>query len=381
MFLTFAIVGAWQPILAKHLKNLEFTPREINWVMGATALATLISPLAAGQAVDRWWRTERVLFLGNLGTGIFLWLASSQKSFGPLFGLALGASLFSVISPPLGASMAFRHLPDGPRQFPAVRMWGTIGWVAGAWALGAWLRGHPGRGIGDGLKLAAWVAGLNALYSLTLPPTPPRRERTMGSAFGKALGMTKDSSFLLFATLMFLLAMFSNFYYSNLPIFLSAVGIRDVHLSGVISIGQMVEIPAVFLLPWVYSRIGSKGTLLVGIAAWVARFFLFARGHPPAWVIVGLALHGPCFAFGRIGATLYVERVCPPDARASAQAFLSLVMDGAGMLAGALVAAEVSTWLGPDWTTFWTLAGAGTGGILLVFAALFRPPGPAPRGA
>jgi hypothetical protein len=259
-------------------------------------------------------------------------------------------------------------------------MWGTIGWVAGAWALGTWLRAHPDRGIGDGLKLAGLLAGVNALYSLTLPHTPPRREGKLGSALGKALAMTRDPSFLLFTTLMFFLALFANFYFSNLPIFLGAVGVRDVHLSGVISIGQMVEIPAVFLLPWVYARMGPKGTLLVGIAAWAVRFFLFARGHPAGVVIVGLALHGPCFAFGRIGATLYVERVCPPDARASAQAFLSLVMDGAGMLAGALVAAEVSTWLGSDWTRFWSLAGAGVLGIFFAFAGLFRPPEPFPGG-
>jgi MFS family permease len=377
MFLTFAVNGAWNSTLAKYLKDLRFGEMEINLILNAGAVANLLLPLLAGQAVDRWFAAQRFLAFGYLGTALFLLAAYTQTAYAPLLALIFGAQLFYVTTLPLGTALAFHHLEDGPRQFPKVRLWGTVGWVAGAASLSGWLYLKPGRGLGDGLALAGLFALLNAAWSLTLPHTPPRRDAVRKLALGPVLEMLRQPSFAFFIALMFVLQVCTTFYFTRAPVFLHHVGVSDRDLGAVISLGQVVEVFVIFVMPRVQGRLGFKGTIALGIAAWAARYGIFALGGPPWLVIASLALHGPCFAFGRIAPTMYVQHVAPEDVRASAQSFLSLVMEGAGVFLGVLgagfVSARLTSAAGTEWTPFWLLPGTASGVVLILFLAFFRP--------
>ncbi len=70
MFLQFATWGAWVPVLGKHLTNLSFSGSEIGGVYSTGAIATMISPLIAGQIADRWFATERFLALSFVISGL-----------------------------------------------------------------------------------------------------------------------------------------------------------------------------------------------------------------------------------------------------------------------------------------------------------------------
>src|SRR4030095_15820242 len=112
--------------------------------------------------------------------------------------------------------------------------------------------------------------------------------------------------------------------------FFSAMGVRDENLSLVLSIGQWAEIAAMFILPIAYKLLASKKTIAIGIGAWGARFGLYGVGGP-ALLYLAQAMHGICFAFAIAAAMIYVERVCAPDVRASAQSLLGVVSYGFGM--------------------------------------------------
>jgi len=377
MFLTFAVNGAWMSALAKYLKDLQFADLQINAILGTGAVANMVFPVLAGQAVDRWFAAQRVLAVGFLGTGVFLLAAFTQTDFGPLLVCTFAAQLFYVSSIPLGTALAFHHLPDSARDFPLVRLWGTAGWVAGAASLTGWLHLRPGRGLADALALAGVFSLLNAATSLTLPHTPPRRDAASRIALGPVLGMMRQPSFALFMALMFLLQLCTTFYFTRVPIFLHHVGVPNPDIPLVLSLGQVAEFLVILAIGRIYTRFGAKGVMALGILAWVLRYGIFALGAP-FWLVIGsLALHGPCFAFGRIAPTIYVQSVSPPDARASAQSFLSLVMDGAGIFLGIMLAGVVSHRLGgpggTEWSTFWLIPGLASLAVLAVFLAFFRP--------
>ena len=69
MFMQFAIWGVWLPVLGNHLKNLEFKDSEVGALYATGALATMISPLIAGQIADRYFATQWFLGLFQASAG------------------------------------------------------------------------------------------------------------------------------------------------------------------------------------------------------------------------------------------------------------------------------------------------------------------------
>ena len=102
-------------------------------------------------------------------------------------------------------SLAFKHLTDTERQFGAVRVFGTIGWIVAGVVLSAWRNGYfnslglpPYPSQSDCLLLASFFAFLMAIWCLLLPHTPPTRDAESPWAFLKAIRMARDRRFLIF---------------------------------------------------------------------------------------------------------------------------------------------------------------------------------------
>lgn len=371
MFLTFAVIGAWQTVLAQHLKELGFTGIQQGAIIGTGALAAMITPILAGQIADRWFPTERFLGLTNLATGVVLLLAYGQDSFEALWILMFANGLFYVTTIPLGTSLSFHHLPDPPRQFPVVRAWGTIGWIVAAGAFAAWLH-LTGRSLRDCLAMGGILALANGLYSFTLPHTPPDRTAVRKFALGKVLSMLRDPSFVVFTVLLFAMQIFFGFYNVRAAIFYVDLGVGRENLSLVMGVGQIMEIAVLLLLPRLYAKTGAKTVLALGIAAWVVRFGIYSLMAPLWLMIAAQVLHGPGFGLMRIGASLYIDRIAARDVRASAQSFLSSFVDGSGMFVGGIVAGVVVDKVATGWVDYWWIAGAGTAVILVAFLAGFK---------
>lgn len=374
MFLTFAILSAWTTVLAQYLDDLGFSGKETALVLGCTALAGMIAPLVAGQLADRWLATERFLALSNLLCGLFLLGAWRVTSFGGLWGLSFGAALFYVISIPLGTSMAMVHLPQPARDFPIVRVWGTVGWVAAAAFFTVWQH-LTGRGLADGYAIAGVLSLLNAAYSLTLPHTPPPPVGAGASALRSTGRLLAQPSLGFMIALLFFIQICAAFYYNRGPVFFHDSGVSREMLPVAMGVAQAAEIATMFALAFVYTRLGAKATIALGIAAWAIRFGIYGAGPPVGALVAAQALHAPGFAFVRTAASLYVEQVCPRELRGTAQGLLSCAIDGAGPFLGTYVAGAAADFLfreGTRWGTFWTIPAAASGAILVVFLAGFR---------
>ncbi len=371
-FLIGAAGGLWSPVLAQHLLGLGFSDFEITLCCACGTIANLLTSVLAGQIADRWMATERFLgLLALIAGGLLIW-AWKLTSFAAMGPVLLVMAVFFIPCYPLGTSMAFRHLEDPSRQFASVRVWATIGWVAGGLGLTGWLRYAGASRVGDCLLFAGIICLTMGVYSFSLPSTPPARSAT-GSAVAGAFRMLREPSFAVLLAIFFVYQAFAYFHGPYTPMFLPVAGVDPANVSAVLTLGQIAEIGVFFVFPAVYRRLGPGKTMALGVFCWGLRYALFAVGGPHGLMVAAVALHGPGFLFSRLAVTLYADQVCPRDVRASVQTLLSLLVDGAGMTVGAVAAGWALRQYAGDWRTLWLIPAVGCGAVVVALLAAFRP--------
>jgi nucleoside transporter len=378
MFLEYFVWGAWYVTLGTWLGSLGFSGEQIGLTYGTTALAAMISPFFVGMIADRFFATERLLAVLHLLGGTLLFLASTRTTFGPLYSAVLIHTLFYMPTLALTNSLAFRQMKDPGREFPPIRVLGTIGWIVAGLVVGTLGVEATGRP----LQLAAAGSVVLAAFCLVLPHTPPHRTGRVNfrDVLGlDALQLMKDRSFAVFVLGSFLVCIPLQFYYAFANPFLNAIGVTNA--AGKMTMGQMSEIVFMLLMPWFFRRLGVKQLLLIGMAAWVARYILFAYGNNQelVWMLyLGILLHGICYDFFFVTGQIYVDKKAPPTVRAAAQGFITFVTYGVGMLIGSWLSGRVvdayvvAGDVGHDWQSIWLVPAAMAAAVLVLFALFFR---------
>ncbi len=336
-------------------QRLGFSGRALGLIYSALPLANLLAPFTAGQVADRWMPAQVALALFHLVGGGLLIGMSYQHALGPMLILLLLYSLLFAPTLALTNSVALQNLKDPQREFGAIRVWGTLGWIAANLALTEW-RGFLGPDVKfiDVFMLSGLISLVLGVFSFALPATPPSKQARDPLAFREALVLLRNKSYLAFFLIAFVVATELQMYYVLTLPFLReigvAVGIQPDNVAAWMTIAQVAEIFVMaFLLPWALPRWGVRKTLLVGIVAWPIRYFVFAFTYPlyktmpwMVWVsIASLALHGFCYVFFFVVAFIYTDMVAPPDIRSSAQALINVAVLGLGSLIGALFAGEL----------------------------------------
>jgi nucleoside transporter len=389
MFVQYFIYGAWLVTLGTFLgKSLGATGTQVGLAYMMPAIAAMLSPFIVGMVADRFFATERVLAALHLVGGVLLYLATAQSTFQGFAWLFLAYTLCFMPTLALTNSISFDNMKDPGREFPRIRVLGTIGFIAVGLIIGA--LGADATAVPLRIGAAASVA--MAIYCLTLPHTPPHNAGKPLSARDvlglDALALLKDRSFAVFVLGSFLLCIPLQFYYAFTNPFLNEIGVSGA--AGKMTFGQMSEIGFMLLMPWFIVRLGIKRMLLVGMAAWTARYLLFAYGDAGAgmWMLyLGILLHGVCYDFFFVTGQIYVDQRADIRIRAAAQGFIALVTLGAGQAIGSWLSGRVvdmyatgaGTAVQHDWRAIWIVPAIGALGVLLIFAALFKPKVVAPR--
>jgi len=348
MFLQFFIWGAWYVTGPSYLGKIGFTGADFGWMYSVGPIAGIISPFFVGMIADRFFAAERVLGVMHLLGGAIMLAASTMmggtESASPTIinAMFFGHMLCFFPTLALTNTLALRNMTDAEKQFPLIRVFGTIGWIAAGLILGT-------LGWGDSINMfymTGVAAILMGVYSFSLPHTPPAQSDssiTVRELLGlDALVLLKRKSFLIFMVSSFLICIPLAFYYQMAARAVEQSGIADTATK--MTFGQMSEIIFMVLMPLFFKRLGVKWMLLVGMGAWVLRYALFAVGAPDqiVWMmILGIVLHGICYDFFFVTGQIYTDRVAPEKIRGQAQGMLVLFTLGLGMLIGAQVAGRV----------------------------------------
>jgi nucleoside transporter len=378
-FLEFATWGAWLPILGNHLTQIGFTSQQIGLVIGVGSLAGMIGPLVAGQIADRWMATQYLLAICHFISSVFFFLAAAATGFWPVWTMTFLAMLFYMPTLGLSNALSLRHLKDNPEFFPVVRSFGTLGWISAGLLMSLWFSINPARPIGDCLRFGALCAFLQGVVSFFLPNTPPQPDSKKKFAVGEAIAMMRERSYAVFIVLSFLL-MFVNFFYISYEgkFFQESLQVPMSRLSALLSVSQCVELLTLWILPFVHRKLGTKMTIALGMLTLALRFGVYVWGHPLGLVLAAKALNGVYFGFVFVVAMMYVDKVAPKDARASAQSFLSFITFGAGMFGASLVVSQVGKFCtlpdnSLDFRTLFMFPLVGAAIILVTFLIFFKP--------
>ncbi len=382
MFLEFFIWGAWFVTLGTYLlQNLHTSGLDVGAAFLTQSIGAIIAPFIIGLIADRFFSAQKILGVLHLIGALLLWRAAGATDFGSFYPSIL---LYMVVYMPTLAlvnSISFRQMKNPQKEFAAVRVLGTLGWIVAGLTIG-WLNWEQRGALGLTFQMAAGASALLGVFSFTLPPTPPvRREGpvALGDLLGLgAIGLLKNRSYLIFFLASVAICVPLSFYYGFTNPFLNEVGMKAA--AGVQSLGQVSEVAFMLLIPVFFVRLGVKKMLAIGMLAWVVRYLFFAYGNGEAayWMlIVGIVLHGICYDFFFVTGQIYTDNLAGEQSKSAAQGFITLATYGVGMLLGSLLSGRIVdayklTGEQHDWHAIWLIPAAIAAVVLAAFLLFFK---------
>jgi nucleoside transporter len=389
MFLQYAVWGLWLLPLPKYLGaapaagGLGFTTGQVGWILGlAGAIGAITAPFIAGQLADRYLNAERTLGLLLLVGGFVNFALAYTHAYMPFLLLSIVYSILYMPTLSLTNSVSFSNLTDPAKQFPPIRMFGTIGWAVAAGVFPfMWLNVEgPNadventRRIADALRASGALSIIYALFCLFLLPKTPPKPSNEPLAFAKAFRLFHKPGFLVVSLLALPIAVIHMaFFFRFFPYLTDAVEIPSKWAGFVTSIGQYSEIFFLAILGLLLKRLGFRAVLAIGAIGFAVRFAVFAMIQPWWLMAAAQTLHGLCYAFFYAAAFIYVEKVAPADVRHSAQTVFGLIILGVGPVLAGIYNQYAPT----DYRTFWFLEAAIAVASAVVLMLAFREDPPA----
>jgi len=385
MFMQFFVWGAWYGQMSKYMTDqLGATGDQVGSAYAAFSIAMIVAPFFVGMLADRYFQAQKVLGVLNILGAAILYVLTTVTNADTFYWVMLLYCMTFAPTIALTASISMRNMANPEKEFPAIRVFGTIAWIAVVNLVGF-------MGVGDQVtifQISMISAAVLGVLSFMLPATPPTA--TGPSSFAQIIGkdafvLFKDRSFLIFFFSSVLICIPLSFYYtwanpSLTDGFKAAFPSADpstFRIENMMSLGQVSEVLFMLLLPLAYSKLGVKNILIIGLLAWIIRFGFFGYGHPDTsrWMLyTAILLHGVCYDFFFVSGMIYTDAKAGDKIKSQAQGLISLATYGLGMYIGSIVAGKVKDMYTTDNVTNWLnvwLVPAGIAAVILVLFLLF----------
>lgn len=381
MFLQYFVWGAWYVTISTYLsRTLAFTPVQVGLSFGTFSIAAMISPFFVGLIADKYFSSNKVLGVLHILGGILMYAISSFKSFGLFYPGLLAYTLCYAPTMALSNSLSFHQMENPGKEFPGVRVLGTIGWIVAMNIIGLFKM----EASVQQLYVVSASSIILGIYCFTLPTVPPKRGTAVSfkEIIGlDALQLLRDKSFLLIFIASILTCIPLSFYYSWTNPFLNDAGME--YAANKMSMGQMSEVIFMLIMPFFFVRLGVKKMIIIGMLSWIARYLLFAFGNigPLVWMFyLGIILHGLCYDFFFVTGQIFVDKKAPDHLKSSAQGMITFATYGLGMFIGTWFSGLIVNMYTIiengqqvyQWRNIWYVPTIVATVVLIFFALLFR---------
>ncbi len=392
-FLQFFVWGAWLLSFGKYLgATLHFSGEQIGAIFMTMGIGSLFMPGLLGIVADRWISANKLYALIHIVGAFLLYLAAKQTGFDSLYLVMLLYLMLYMPTIALDNTVSYYLLEkegyDIIKDFPPIRVWGTIGFIVAVWLIDI-----LGWGLSNmQLYFSAVFSLVLGLYSLTLPNCAiekSKAKKTLVQALGlDAFVLFKNKKmaiFLIFSMMLGAALQITNMWgeaflhdFGKIAAYSNAFAVKN---NGILmSVSQMSETLFILTIPFFLKRFGIKKVMLMSMFAWVFRFGLFGIGSPLGFGLVfllfSMIIYGMAFDFFNISGSLFVEMEAEPKIRASAQGLFMIMTNGLGAMFGAYgsgVIIEYYTLNGTrDWQTIWFIFAAYSLVVGITFMLLFK---------
>jgi nucleoside transporter len=386
MLLEYFVWGSWYVTMGTymqaHLNSAgpgypHSSGIQVGAAFSALSIATMISPFFVGMVADRFFSAQRIMGVLHLLGSVLLFFAPTVLDNTAFYWIILIYSLLYMPTIALSNSIAFHQMNDPARQFPWIRVFGTLGWIVAGITIGS-------LGLEKSattFRLAASVSVLLGLISFILPNTPPKGKLADHSA-SKALGadamvLLRNRPYLVFFIAAVLVCIPLSFYYGWANPFLNEINVQNA--ASKMTMGQLSEALFILAIPFLFKRIGVKKMLMLGMTAWVLRYVLFANSNTGSnmWMVyAGIILHGVCYDFFFVTGYMYTELKAGEKIKSAAQGLFTFATYGLGMFIGTwfsgFIVDAYKTNDGHDWSKIWYIPAYIAVGVLVYFILFFK---------
>jgi len=342
MLLQYFIWGSWYVTMSSYMpEHLNSTGIQIGAAYNALAIATMISPFFVGMIADKYFAAQKIMGVLHLLGAVLLFLVTKITGNSAFYWVILFYSLLYMPTIALSNSVAFHQMTDPGKQFPWIRVFGTVGWILAGLLIS---KLSIEKSVST-FYMAASVSAMLGLLSFFLPDTPPKASNSATAS--KALGtdafvLFKNKPYLIFFIAAILVCIPLSFYYGFANGFLNELNVSNA--AAKMTMGQMSEAIFILAIPFLFYRIGVKNMLLLGMTAWILRYVCFAYGDTGAnlWMLyAGIILHGVCYDFFFVTGYMYTEKKAGEKIKSAAQGLFTFATYGVGMFIGTWISGFV----------------------------------------
>lgn len=428
-FLEFAIWGSYLVCLGNYLGRAGLG-NDIAWFYSVQGIVSIFMPAIIGVIADKYVQPQRLLGVCHLLAGLFMagawWYGTMNPTlqFAPFFSLYMCSVAFFMPTIALCNTVAFsalkRHGYDTVKDFPPIRVLGTVGFIVAMWFVNCFYVSDGSAGfsfvnpLGNSSADPRFQFGVNQLlvsailsillfvYTFSLPKCPivktdGNEKRGIVAVLGldafKLFKRKQMALFFIFSMLLGVSLQITNGFatpfissFKAVEEFKDSFGANNATL--LTSISQISEAACILLIPFFLKRFGIKKVMLIAMMAWVLRFGFFGIGNPGSGVwmfITSMIVYGVAFDFFNVSGALFVEQETDNSIKASAQGLFMLMTNGIGATFGTLAAGKVvnsfchwekaadgNDYMVGNWEAAWLIFAAYALVVFILFAIFFK---------